>query len=518
MEKFTAPKTLKENQILRYKIVDRAKKDAQLQTLIKEQCRRDTVFFIDTFAWAHDPRKADSVSPFILYPRQEQLIRLLDEWLAMSQKGEKINVVIDKPRDVGATYTVMLWILHKYLFTDFNSRIGSRKEDYVDMKGETDTLFHKLDFNLDLLPKWLRGEHTRNSMMLSNNANSNQISGESSNVNFGRGGRKSCILFDELGFWEDARSSWESAGESTNMRIAMSTPPESGKDSHFYKLLTNQRGKVYKFEFNYQDVPGRTEQWLAQQREAKSEEEFSREILKSFEGSTENKVYGVALRHALINNCDYDPQLPLFIAWDFGLDQTPLIWLQKDFNTNRVYIIDSYHNANIDIDFYVPFVTGIVQSGIHTYTDYELAKIELHKAWSKTITHFGDPDVEKRNVATLISTRQQLMKHGIYIQTKTGVANEWKTRREATSLLFRRLEINEQRNEYLLSALHSAAYPKRGEATQSTQGIVKPIHNWSSHFRSSLEYFAVNEPKSWHTESRFVAQNRPLTGMKRFEI
>ncbi len=116
------------------------------------------MFFIDAFCWTYGPRLPDSIVPFILYPRQEALIHWLDEMLARSRTGQKVSGLIDKPRDVGATYTVMTWCLCEYLFDDFSARVGSRKEDYVDKAGEPETLFYKLDFNLERIPGWLLPE------------------------------------------------------------------------------------------------------------------------------------------------------------------------------------------------------------------------------------------------------------------------------------------------------------------------------------------------------------------------
>jgi hypothetical protein len=62
---------------------------------------------------------------------EEDFIHWLDSLLERSRKGEKVNGLIDKPRDVGATFTAMTWTLYHYLFDEFSARIGSRKEDYV---------------------------------------------------------------------------------------------------------------------------------------------------------------------------------------------------------------------------------------------------------------------------------------------------------------------------------------------------------------------------------------------------
>ncbi len=478
-------------------ITEECKTNERLRSTALYQCSKDIIFWFDNFAWTYDPRVTPSNIPFILHQKQINFIEWLDRILERSRHGEKINALVDKPRDVGVTYTVMGWCLWHYLFDDFVARVGSRKEDYVDNRGETDTLFFKIDYIMDRLPAWMvpaGWQAKRNYMMFAKPNSDNAISGESANPNFGRGGRKSVTVFDEFGFWEWAKSSWESSGESTNLRLALSTPPETGRDSHFYKLLTGQKGKIETFEFDWKDVPSRDDNWLKQQKETKSDEEFNREVLKSFEGTVEGKVYASDFRFARLTQADYNPELPLFISWDFGLDETAMLWLQKDFATNWVYIIDSYNHSDEAVDFFIPFVKGEIKSEGHIYTPRELEIIQRHKQW-KAATHYGDPDVSKRAYgANKISAKDTLENEGIYIQTHCRDESGHLAIKERTRLLFRRLEVNESRCEYFLDAIRNARYPKRQEGSQTTSPIKLPIHDWTSHFRTALEYFVDNEP------------------------
>lgn len=493
-----APLNIDENKRFRVRTLQKAENDKQLQLVLKEKCKYDSIFFCNTFCWTYDPRKEYPHLPYILYPKQEELFRYLEDSLKKANTGEKINLLIDKPRDVGATYTVMTWILWKVLFDNFSARVGSRKEDYVDKRGETDTLFYKIDYNLSKLPKWLLPKESNRANMIYENMDiGSSVSGESANPNFGRGGRKSLIVFDELGFWDWAKSSWESAGESTNFRIAMSTPPEAGRDAYFHKLLVGEKGKIQRFEFDWKDVPERDERWYEMQKETKSQEEFAREVLKSYEGTTEGKVYAADMRLITKSDVDFDGRMPLYISWDFGLDAVAMIWWQKEHSTNKLKIIDSYWNSNKPIDFYVPFVTGIIKSGAGAeYNEYELEMIQRHLIWSKDITHYGDPSVEQHHLSRGESTKDVLfMEHQIYVQSKSWAGRKWTDIRDITRLTFRRLEINETRNEYLISCLRNAAYPKRMETSQAQNEPLKPIHNWTSHFRSAYEYFCDNEPE-----------------------
>lgn len=460
------------------------------------RCKEDTLFWLENFAWTYDPRRDPSQLCFIPYSgKQIEFVKWIDDILENPRDG-----FVDKPRDVGATAIVCNVILKHWLFDDyFNARLGSRKEDYVDRSGDPDTLFYKVDYTFRLLPPWMRPEgwtdhNNRAHMRLTRPDNSNSITGESANPNFGRGGRQTIVLFDEIGFWNYAKSAWESAGDVTNVRLAMTTPPDTGRSSFAYKLLTNQAGSVEKFEFSHTDIPTKDAEWLKEQRERRSEDEFNREILKSYTGSTRNKVYAEDWHaHVREGEYKYNPNLPLYTSWDFGYnDPTSIIWFQKDFTTNLVYVIDCFEKNGKTIDFFVPFITGIVPSGIHIYTEEELKKIAEHREWRKDCVHFGDPSGGNTNQVTGTSVRTVLQDNGIYVQSKP--AKKHKAYREKTLLLLRRLHVDKKNCEYFSDMIVSARYPERTESSQSTSPIDKPIHDDSSHMRTALEFFADNEP------------------------
>lgn len=493
-EKLIIPTSILENKKYRLNILNRAEDDLVLRELIKKKCSLNIEFAWDLFFWTYDDRETNPNVPYVLYPKQRDLITELDNNLILSRKGEKVNFILDKPRAVGATYTVMAWILYHWLFSKgFTARVGSRKEDYVDKRGEKDTLFVKLDYILDRFPNWLKPKYRRASMMLDNEENGNTVSGESANPNFARGGRKSVILFDELGFWDWAGSSWESAGESSNYRIAMSTPPDTGKDSYFHKLLIGEKGRIRKFNFDWQDVPGRDDKWFKEAKETKSPEEFAREVLKSYDGTTKGKVYAHDMRLVELKEIEYTGRLPLYIAWDFGLDSVAMIWIQVDLPNKKFYVIDSYINSNKAIDFFVPFVNGTIKSGIEKYNEYELNMIMRHKLWNRTITHYGDPSVKQRHISSGLSARDILEdKHNIYIQSKDWSGRKWTDIRDITRTFFRDLTINTKLCESFISALRMSRYPERAERSQATSEPLKPIHDSNSHYRSAFEYFCDN--------------------------
>ena len=168
-------------------------------------------------------------------------------------------------------------------------------------------------------------------------------------------------------------------------------------------------------------------------------------------------------------------------------------------------MIDCYSNSNKEIDFFVPFVTGKIpehdpnkpNSVKHEYKDFELEMIERHRSWSKTITHYGDPDARKRNLINKDSVKDHLYKDSeIYIESKPWGGRDWNDFKQKTLMLMRRLEINETRCEPVLSAMRNAKYPEIREGSQRQNEPLRPVHDWTSHFRTSFEYFADNEPDS----------------------
>lgn len=483
----------------RVEINQRCESDIAYRIEVLLKCAEDPLYWMDHFAWALDPRQNPSELPLILYDgKQIKYLEMLHGLL-----NNPRDIFIDKPRDVGATVIMANFVLWAWLFQDtFNARIGSRKEEYVDKTGSTDTIMYKLDYTLDRLPSWMKPkgwkkDKNRSHLRLDRPDNDNTVIGESANPSFSRGGRQTMVIYDEIGFWPWARAAWESGGDVTNARVGMTTPPDTGKSSFAYKLLTQQSGEIEIFSFEYTDIPWKNQEWLTEQKRRRSDEEFNREVNKSYSGSVEGKVYAVDWNaHVQIDNkYDYDPKKPMYVSWDFGLDAVAMIWWQKDLKTDKVYIIDSYTNSDKTIDFYVPFITGQIISGVHTYELSDINKINLHKEWRKDIMHFGDPDVVKRNLVNKQSAYDVLRENNIIVQSKKWKGRQHKDLKHKAQMLMRRLYVHEARNQDLIDAMVSASYPRRTENSQSVTPLTKPIHDWTSHFRTSFEYFADNEPE-----------------------
>jgi len=465
----------------------------------------DIFFFFNCCLWTYDPRPehAPADKPFCTFPRQDDYLRWLER---MYEEPGNVAGFADKARDVGCSYMTIGWDVHHWLFHDsFNAHLGSRKEELVEKRGNPDTLFFKADYMIRNLPPWMLppgfdiNENHRH-MIIDRPDNGNTITGESANPDFGRGGRYSTILMDEFGFWQHARAAWESCGESAHFRLAVTTPPRTGKSSHAHKLRSGNAGKVNVFTFDYDSVPWKDAQWLQAAREGKSMEEFNREVLRSYDSSIEGKVYAKEWQLLVKedNFLEYNPHLPLYLSWDFGLDGVGMIWWQKDFRLNRNYILESYMNKNQRIDFFIPFVTGNIGTSEFNYDKGELDIINRHREWNpKYAGHFGDPDVKKRNLETGKSLKDYMAQapRNIYVQTHDWSKYTHLQIRELTKITFERTVINPMRNEQLIDAMLNARYPEPREETESSKTTKLPVHDYTSHLRTSYEYYTINEPE-----------------------
>ena len=500
------PKDVLENKRYRAQVMLRLTQGSKEQKDIAasyywNECKKpDTgiLFFFNVFLWTYDPRLVGDKAhqPFITYPFQDDYILGLEECYKTGQGG-----VTDKSRDMGASWMALGWHLWHLIFDDsFQALLGSRKEDYVD-GGSVDSLFGKFDYMLDRLPTWFMGEEFyenkkkyRTYMKLINPKNKNGILGESANRDFSRSGRYSSILLDEFAFWDWGNNVWKAVGDSTRTCFAIST--SNGKANKFYELVRGIEKKelnIPKFRLHWKLHPKKTKAWYDEECGRRTPIDIARELDISYEDSIAGKMYDNFGALNIVKALTYDPRLPLYIAWDFGHgDPTAMLWIQKDHDKNLVYIIDAYERASRDTTFFVPFVTGVIPvDTIHRYTDEELKIIKRHENWNKA-THFGDPTGGNKSQSDGKSVIGVLAENHIYVHTNYKKF-KIKARFDDTYRLIPRLLVDD-RLEKFIDCIESSRWALPENEYDPLAKNLEPIHDWASHFRTSLEFFAVNEP------------------------
>ncbi|MBN2211960.1 MAG: hypothetical protein JW709_11240, partial [Sedimentisphaerales bacterium] len=170
--------------------------------------------------------------------------------------NEGKDLLIDKSRDMGATWIVLgtffaIWLL----FADSHFLCASRKEEYVDKRGDHKCLFSKLIYLHKRLPDWMKPEIEKTHMHLRNLWNESVIDGESTNKDLGAGDRRLAVMLDEFARVDpaDAASISETLSDTTDCIIYNSTHTHRG---HPYAKLRFS-GKVDVFVLPWWKRPER---------------------------------------------------------------------------------------------------------------------------------------------------------------------------------------------------------------------------------------------------------------------
>lgn len=237
------PKEYRENLEWRRQILLRCRADHDYREKTKELFYRDVLFAFNAFYYTLDVRRRPHHNqPFCTYGYQDEVILNVWDTIQNASSTRTQDLFVEKSRDMGATWMILLIYHHLWLQPDggFDFLLGSRIEDYVDKKGDRRTHFERLRYAHYKLPRWLwpqgfsKAKHD-NFMRLINPETGASITGESNNAAFSTQGRYASILYDEFAKWMNTDTqAWESGGDATPCRIAISTP--FGARGEYYAL------------------------------------------------------------------------------------------------------------------------------------------------------------------------------------------------------------------------------------------------------------------------------------------
>lgn len=460
-----------------------------------ERCRTDILYWIDNYCWTFDSRLpvGEQELPLHLYDFQGKYVLWLE-----SKYREHGDGLTEKSRDMGVTWLNLAWSVQHWLFDGmYQELLGSRKEEMVD-NWTMDSLFERLAYIIRKLPEWMRPagydeRKHRHFLNIHNPETGAHLKGESSSKNFGRQGRYGRVYMDEFAFWPETATVWAGTADSSPCRMVVSTPnPYDASGLEFEHLKDS--GKVPVYTVHWRSHPKKDDAWLENEKTRRTDEEIAVELEISYQVALTGRVYGEwdKIPHG---DFPYHGGWALYVAWDYGLDDdTAMIWAQRNPASGKFRIIDCYQNNQRTIDFYVPWVTGQVASGLpYQYTEADLNQIMRHLPWPMGV-HFGDPAGHQRNQVTGTSVIHVLRTAGIHVNTKPET-NTFEKRHRETQMFLRQIEgVNMPACQALDDAMRHARYPKRAEGGQETTERSKPVHDFTSHFRTCVEFFAVNAP------------------------
>lgn len=311
----------------------RLRADPALVAGVKAFYAEHPVEFINDWGMTFDPRNVErgfeAVTPFLLFPKQEEFVRwVVDRW-----QGREDGLV-EKSRDMGASWLCVAVACWMWLFKPGTViGFGSRKEEYVDKLGDPKSLFWKVRQFIALLPVEFqpRGYNERvhaPSMRILNPENGATIVGESGD-NIGRGNRTSVYFVDEAAFLERPEQVDAALSQTSNCKLHVSTP--NGAGNPFYRK--RHSGRIPVFVFDWKDDPRKDQAWYEKQRATLDPVIVAQEIDRDYTASVTNAFIPGEIVTACLSQGPADVRAvgPLQVGVDvarFGDDKTVITFRQ----------------------------------------------------------------------------------------------------------------------------------------------------------------------------------------------
>jgi hypothetical protein len=285
------PRDYDKNLARRMKLLFTAQKSQEMRENEYLLCREDILYWVNLYAMTYNPRRVPSTIPFITYDYESKLILELVD----AVQGQK-DVLVEKSRDMGVTWCVLLVFTWFWMFKGegYDFLLGSRKEQYIDGIGNMDTLLEKIRFLIRNTPAYMRPKgfdwkRHSNYMKIINPTTQATITGEATNANFSRSGRRRAIFFDEFAFWETDAEAWRASADSTNCRIVVSTP--CGLNNQFAKL--RHSGSIDVKTLHWKLHPEKDQAWYENECKRRNQDkvEIAQELDINYEGSEEGVLF-----------------------------------------------------------------------------------------------------------------------------------------------------------------------------------------------------------------------------------
>jgi hypothetical protein len=505
--------------------------------------------------------------PFIPFAAQVNVLNRL-RWV-LEQEDQNADAIWSKSRGWGASWLGCVFGLWGWAFSHYwpgappwNVLYLSRKEEYVDSKQQR-SLFWKIRRLMRDMPAWQLPTgfnpdlHDQKGIII-NPQNGNELGGESTNTKAGRGDRVTFAWPDEMAAMPNALTIWSTLAETTDHRIGVSTENnEEGTD--FYDLgIGRQSGddRPHLIETEWWDNPLNDQEWFDRQksRYGLDTDAFNREILRDPFAGSSTWVYPWARTKEPDQDVVAVSGWPSFISIDPGFrDPTALVAIQET-PDGKINVVDAYALEGKEADYFVPLLKpeyfaaddpNWMEKSYLTWTpvrmaheinaigdpgesksipidgapQFEYQEREIAFARSVAIlgkpTYIGDTYGETLTGATNDSVYSRWRKYGIYVnrdRLSTGdISNEKKRTRTFAG---RREALNDRANrvrfgttdgaKVCLKALKDNKYKPRSDRPTQAEPKV-PLHDWTSHYVTALEFFAV------HIRNRHAVLGRDLS-------
>lgn len=483
--------------------------------LALEKWSVDPIDFIETFGWVIIPEFSNAVKPFFLFPYQKKIITKI--WEA-ELSGQDHEILIDKPRGMGLTWTIVWYQIWRWCFTpNWGGFNLSRSESEVD-DGTADagsSIFGKYRWGLSHLPSWLlpegyipkgkKGNPTDMMLRISNPQIGSSLIGSSTNQQAGRSRRYAFCFIDECFAIEHFQSVYRSLQSVSRVKVFVSTV-KSGRVYQDFKTLCEQAGDY--ISLSWKDHPFKDQEWYDEQvKKAEFDPDVMKEIEVDYSVNIRSQYYPEIRQAKTLPDIPYIRGKPIYVSLDFGSqDRTVAIYSQ--FDGQYLNILECVSNVRKNLDWYVPFLNpGIIENPEH-YTPYYRDLLRKIQTWEKPTAYFGEAAHFQKVMPLNRSIADELIKHGIRLICN-NYAIKHEPRRHATTQMLPKTVFNFGSDSVaeLYDAIANSRYAESMRGT-SKESHMKPVHDDGiSDFRSAFENLCVNIPRIFRNQRKDIGDN-----------
>lgn len=246
--------------------------------------------------------------------------------------------------------------------------------------------------------------------------------------------------------------------------MVMGTP--KGK-RNMWKLSQSSEFKEFHFSsYDNPDIDPKELESLIVEYKEKGDDYFRQEILAEYV-----KPVGLVYREwdesRQYMPIDYDPNLPLHLSFDWGInDPTAIIWMQP--NKSELRVIDYYEASSASIEHFISVINS--------------------KPYKQADLYTGDPAGKARSLATGTSVIDILASKGIFVRTKDGVRIIDQIRVAHSTMRGLYVSHNAER---FRDCLLNYRYPEINSSHRNQENEL-PLHDEWSHGMRAFEYYCVN--------------------------
>lgn len=221
---------------------------------MNQMCAEDSLFWLSTYCRLFEPRPTPKTFDFVPWTHQIPVWKSMEKWLGYRDVG------LEKSRAEGASWLILMLCLHKWLYVPlFAAGFVSKDEKSADDPKNPDSLFWKIQFQLDSLPEWMVPKYNRviNSHTFTNLENGSTLAGYAATADVASGGRKTVFVLDELAKFPRGpdKEAMASTQYVTECRYLISTP--KGPDGAYFDAM-HGTSNMLKLQLAWEDNPSRT--------------------------------------------------------------------------------------------------------------------------------------------------------------------------------------------------------------------------------------------------------------------